>query len=130
MGVEPFLIASSVVGVLAQRLVRVICPKCKEAAPCPPAVAAEWGFTEGTKLFRGKGCAACQQSGYKGRVGIYELLPMHEKIKGLVVTKAPAHTLREAGRQVGLRSLRDDGIAKALAGVTTIEEVLRVSQLE
>ena len=142
MGVEPFLIASSVAGVLAQRLVRVICGKCKEPYRPEAKVAAEFQLKPEAQLYRGKGCASCQQSGYKGRVGIYELLLMTEAIKGLVVTKAPAHAIREAAQrapsgqtglpagQAGLRSLREDGVAKALAGITTIEEVLRVTQLE
>ena len=141
MGVEPFLIASSVVAVLAQRLVRVICPKCKEPYRPDAKVVSEFQLRDGAQLYRGKGCASCQQSGYKGRIGIYELLMMTEPIKGLVVSKAPAHAIREAahsapaaeqsaGRHIPLRSLREDGLAKALAGITTIEEVLRVTQLE
>ena len=130
MGVEPFLVASSVTGVLAQRLVRVICPGCKE--PYRPAanVAEELQLKAGTQLFHGKGCAACKQSGYKGRVGIFELLMMSEPMKALVVSKAPAHTMRDAAKKEHMRSLREDGIAKTLAGMTTVEEVIRVTQLE
>ena len=130
MGVEPFLIASSVVGVLAQRLVRVICPKCRE--PYRPAAhaVAELHLKDGASLFRGKGCPSCSQGGYKGRIGIFEALAMTDAIKDLVVSKAPAHAIREAARKAGMRTLREDGLAKALAGTTTIEEVIRVTQLE
>jgi general secretion pathway protein E len=130
MGVEPFLIASSVVGVLAQRLVRVTCPKCKESYEPDASITKELQLKPDVQLFHGKGCASCKQSGYKGRVGLFELLAMSEAIKNLVVSKAPAHAIRESGRKAGLRVLREDGLAKALAGMTTVEEVLRVTQLE
>ena len=132
MGVESFLIASSVAGVLAQRLVRVICPKCKESYRPPASLASELEgqLTGELRFFRGNGCASCKQSGYTGRIGIFELLPMTDAIKALVGSKAPAHAIRAAARQAGMRTLREDGLAKALAGVTTLEEVLRVTQLE
>ncbi|MBI4598510.1 MAG: type II/IV secretion system protein [Candidatus Omnitrophica bacterium] len=127
MGVEPFLIASGVIGVLAQRLVRVICQACKASYAPEPAVVREFQLPEAAMLTRGKGCAACQQTGYKGRIGIYELLAMTSEVKDLVVAKAAAHAIREAAH---IRTLRDDGVAKALAGITTIEEVVRVTQLD
>ena len=130
MGVEPFLVASSVVGVVAQRLVRVICPACRAPYHPTPDLAGELGLQERAELFRGMGCAACRQSGYKGRIGIFELLPMTEAVKNLVVSKAPAHAIHEAAIKDGMRTLREDGVAKALAGVTSIEEVVRVTQLE
>jgi type II secretory ATPase GspE/PulE/Tfp pilus assembly ATPase PilB-like protein len=130
MGVEPFLIASSVVGIVAQRLVRTLCQKCKEAQAPAPALIKEFGLPEGAKLFRGAGCSACKQSGYKGRVGIFELLLMTDAVKALIVARTPAHQIRETARAAGMRTLREDGLAKALAGVTSIEEVLRVTQLE
>jgi len=130
MGIEPFLIASSVMGVLAQRLVRVVCPKCK--APFRPEanLAQEFQLPAGASLWKGKGCAACGQSGYKGRVGIFELLTMTEPLKEQVVARAPAHVMRSAACSAGMRGLREDGVAKALAGATTVEEVVRVTQLE
>jgi type II secretory ATPase GspE/PulE/Tfp pilus assembly ATPase PilB-like protein len=130
MGIEPFLIASSVVGVLAQRLVRLICPKCKAPYQPEAAVAKELQLGSTAQLFRGKGCTSCSHSGYKGRIGIFELLPMTDAIENLVVSKASAHAIREAARSAGMRTLRENGVAKALAGVTTLEEVLRVTQLE
>ena len=141
MGIEPFLVASSVVGVLAQRLVRVICQKCKASYRPSAQMAAQLGFRETASLFRGDGCPSCQRTGYKGRIGIFELLVMSDAIKDLVVAKAPAHAMRDAARrpadsptaptwQAGMRTLREDGLAKALAGITTIEEVMRATQLE
>jgi type II secretion system protein E len=130
MGIEPFLIASSVVGVLAQRLVRVICPKCKESFQPSAAVAKELGLTNGSACFRGKGCPTCRQGGYKGRCGAFELLAMNDEIKAQVVAKASANKIREAARAAGMRSLREDGLLKVQAGVTTVEEVLRVTALE
>ena len=130
MGVEPFLVASSVIGVLAQRLIRLVCQKCRESYEPAAALAAQLHLEKRAMLYRGKGCASCRQSGYKGRLGIFELLPMTGAIKDLVVSKAPAHAIRERAREAGMRSLRADGVAKACAGVTTIEEVIRVTQLE
>ena len=130
MEIEPFLIASSVVAVLAQRLVRVICQKCKEPSRPPASLIQEFQLKESAQLFRGKGCPSCKKSGYKGRVGIFELLLMDQAVKDLIVSRQPAHVIREAARKAGMRTLREDGLAKVLAGVTTMEEVLRVTQLE
>jgi len=130
MGVEPFLIASAVLGIVAQRLVRVICPKCKTAYRPPANILKEMPMAAEAQAFRGTGCEACKQRGYKGRAGIFELLLMTETIRGQVSAKTPSHAIREAARAAGMRTLRDDGFAKALAGQTTLEEVLRVTQLE
>ncbi len=130
MGIEPFLIASSVIGVLAQRLVRVICPKCKAKANISSSVLQQLQLMDGTQLFHGAGCLSCKQRGYKGRIGIFELLSMTDSIKDFVTSKAPAHVIREAARKAGMRSLREDGVLKAVAGLTTVEEVIRVTQLE
>ena len=128
MGVEPFLISSSVEAVMAQRLVRVICPECKEPSRPPAPVLHDLGLAPETTFFRGKGCRHCKDVGYKGRIGIFELMLMSDAIKNLVTAKAPAHAIREAAKQEGYRRLRDDGLAKAKAGITTLEEVLRVTQ--
>ena len=130
MATDRFLIVSSVIGILAQRLVRVVCPRCKEPYQVTAKQASELQLKEGTILYRGNGCAACRQSGYKGRIGIFELLQMTEAIKDLVISKAPDHELREIARQHGMRTLREDGFAKVLTGVTTAEEGLRATQLE
>ena len=130
MGAEPFLVASSVVGVLAQRLVRVTCATCKQPAEVPERLRNELHLPAGATMSRGAGCPSCKDTGYKGRVGIFELLAMTDAVKNLVVAKAPAHAIREAARPGGLRGLREDGLSKVLSGVTTLEEVLRVTQLE
>jgi type IV pilus assembly protein PilB len=130
MGIEPFLVATSLAGVLAQRLVRVVCAKCKAPYRPDARVLQEIGAAGQAAFVRGKGCGSCKQSGYQGRVGIYELLQVSDEMKGLLASKAPAHVIREAARRAGMRTLREDGMAKAAAGITTIEEVLRVTQLE
>ena len=130
MGIEPFLVASSIAGILAQRLVRVVCPKCKEPYRPEERVVQELGLTQHGSFVRGKGCGSCKQTGYQGRIGIFELLQMSDALKSLIASKAPAHAIREAARQAGMRTLREDGMSKAAVGVTTLEEVLRVTQLE
>ncbi|MBI2885170.1 MAG: Flp pilus assembly complex ATPase component TadA [Candidatus Omnitrophica bacterium] len=130
MGLESFLVASSVAGIIAQRLVRVICSKCKETYQPASHVLRDTPLDGATKLSRGTGCAACHQTGYKGRIGIFELLRVTEEIKNAIVAKQPAYVIREAARRGGMRTLREDGLAKVRAGVTTLEEVLRVTQLE
>ena len=130
MDVEPFLLASSVVGVVAQRLVRAICPKCKAPYRPPATIAQQAGVTGEASLFRGAGCDACKRTGYKGRVAIFELMPVTDEIRERVAVRAPSHVLRETARSGRMATLYDDGMAKVRAGITTIEEVLRVTQLE
>ena len=133
IGVEPYLISSSVVGVLAQRLIRTICPNCKGSYQADPAVLAELGedFTkskEPVTLYRGKGCKNCKQSGYLGRTGIFELFLVNEKIKQLISEKASTQIIRQTTKQhIGMLSLREDGLHKVLKGLTTIEEIDRVA---
>ncbi len=129
MGIEPFLISSSVEGILAQRLVRLICPHCKEAyepdrAQLPP----DFELEPGQKLYRGRGCRECRNIGFKGRLGIFELLMMNDEIRELVVQRASGGRIQEAAIKNGLRLLREDGWRKIKAGLTTPEEVLRVSK--
>ncbi len=130
MGIEPFLISSSVIGVLAQRLARCICSKCKEAYRPPKdalrRLSEELAEEQDLVLYRGAGCDHCRQTGYKGRTGVYELLVVTDRVRELVVRRAPANEIREAARAEGFRTMRDDGIRKVLEGVTTIEEILRV----
>jgi len=130
MQIEPFLIASSVIGVLAQRLVRVVCPKCKEQYQPPRDAIKRLGIeSDGdTKVlfYRGKGCDHCRGNGYKGRLGVYELMIMNDRIRDLVLQKASSHLIREVAVESGMKSLRDDAIAKILLGQTTLEECLRV----
>ena len=144
MGIEPFLIASATIGIVAQRLVRVICPKCKEPFHPPKDLVNELSIADlrlpienrqssienSLQLFRGKGCAACKHTGYKGRVGIFELLLMTEAIREHVGATSASHVIRDTARQAGMKTLREDGLAKATAGLTTLEETLRVTQLE
>jgi general secretion pathway protein E len=133
MGVEDYLLASSLIGILAQRLVRVICPKCKAPEMTPTRPLRDAGFPvdalgETVLLYRGRGCADCDQSGYVSRLGIYELLDIDEKLRQLMVTKADSNVLRAQAIKSGMRTLKEDGWSKVLAGTTTADEVLRVSQ--
>jgi len=134
MGVEPFLVASSVLAILAQRLVRVLCPACREAYAPAVEELQQFGLTaaelpEG-RLYRAAGCAACKSTGYRGRSGIYELLLVDERVRQQVMANADAGSIREGARQRGMRTLRDDGIRAMLTGQTSAEEVLRVTQEE
>jgi type IV pilus assembly protein PilB len=129
MGIEPFLIASSVMGILAQRLTRMICDRCKKPYPATPALLKSLGIaTENVTFYRGEGCPACKNSGYRGRAGVYELMELNESIRSLIVAKASSTSIKAAATQAGFRTLRQEGLMKAAAGVTSIEEVLRVTQ--
>jgi type II secretory ATPase GspE/PulE/Tfp pilus assembly ATPase PilB-like protein len=123
MGVENYLISSSVVSVLAQRLVRVICKDCRVASGVELSP-----FGEHVETFRGEGCEACSGTGYKSRVGIFELMELNEEIRALIMGNADASKITDAARRNGMHSLREDGWQKVKAGVTTSEEVLRVTQ--
>jgi type IV pilus assembly protein PilB len=133
IGVEPYLISSSVIGVLGQRLVRTICLNCKTPYPADKEILDELGAnipkTKGTPTFyRGKGCNHCRQSGYKGRTGIFEFLIINEKIKRLISEHASAQVIREAAREtLGMTTFREDGLRKVLKGITTRDEVDRVA---
>ncbi len=169
MGIEPFLISSSLIGILAQRLVRRLCTACKTEYTPPPALLKKMeeekpktkrekrrserdeGFyvMEGeiakeavsnletpyaaptpskTVFYRGKGCASCRQIGYKGRIGIFELMEMNDEIRNLIVSKSQSDAIKAAALRTGMRMLRDDGFDKARAGITTIEEVIRATR--
>jgi len=129
MGVEPFLITSTLEGVLAQRLVRTVCKKCRVAYEPREAVLAELGLTKedtmGRPFYYGKGCLECNETGYKGRKGLYELLTLSEPIRELVNLRAPSGVIRAKAQELGLRTLRQDGIRNVLDGLTTVEEVLK-----
>ena len=130
MGIEPYLLSSSVLGVLAQRLVRKICNGCKESYfPAPHEL--EDLEIEAEYLYRGKGCASCFGSGYKGRMGIYEMMPLKRDIKKQLLESVDATALRQEAIRLGMSTLRDEGARLAKQGITTTAEVLRVSrQLE
>jgi len=131
MGVEPFLIASSVIGILAQRLVRTICKECKEEYTPSKEALRDIGLEEGKiKFYRGKGCPKCMNTGYRGRLGIFELLIPDEKIRRLTVAKSSREEIRKQAQVSGMGMLKEDGIRKIQEGLSTIEEVLRVTHEE
>jgi type IV pilus assembly protein PilB len=136
MGVEPFLISSSIIGILAQRLVRVSCTNCKEPYQVPKKDLMRYGFqlpqtmiddpSELVTLYRGTGCDKCKKSGFKGRTGIHELLVLTDDLRDMILKEAPAHLLRQEAVKNGMKVLQDDALAKVLLGVTTLDEVVRV----
>ena len=132
MGIEPFLIASSINAILAQRLVRMICSDCREEYSADPEELKRIGLSEeesrGRKVYRGQGCVSCHHTGYKGRCGIFELLLMNQDMKSLVLQTSDANQIKSRAVANGMITLRRDGAMKVLQGVTTIEEVFRVSQ--
>jgi type II secretory ATPase GspE/PulE/Tfp pilus assembly ATPase PilB-like protein len=134
MGIEPFLVASSVEAVLAQRLVRTICSICKAEKKVERDYLKKIGFPadeiETAKFYHGVGCEDCRQLGYQGRIGIYEMLTVNEAVRPLILHRAPATSIANKAIETGMRTLRVDGWHKVQAGTTTIEEVLRVTQTE
>jgi len=134
MGIEPFLVASSVEAIMAQRLVRTICPHCKTEQKVEADYLRKIGFPAeeigSAKFWRGAGCEECRQMGYQGRKGIYELLVVSESIRPMILNRSPATTIAQHAIESGMRTLRNDGWNKVKNGETTIEEVLRVTQIE
>ena len=129
IGIEPFLITSSLIGILAQRLVRVICSKCKESYTAPADALRRLeieGDGSDVQLFRGRGCDHCRQTGYKGRVGVFELMVMTDRLREIVVKDGSTEELRRAALEQGMRTLKQDAIKKVLEGITSFEEMLRV----
>ncbi len=134
MGIEPFLVASSVEAVMAQRLVRTICPHCKVEQKVEAAYLRRIGFPEEeiptAKFWKGAGCEQCRQLGYQGRMGIYELLILNESLRPLILNRSSSSTIAQRAMDQGMRTLRTDGWNKVRNASTTIEEVLRVTQIE
>ncbi len=131
MGVEDYLLASSLLGVLAQRLVRKVCEKCRRSAEITPTVQRELGGDgAAVQVYEGTGCEDCAQTGYRGRSGIFELLLVNDVIRPLILKRSSADMIRDAGVQQGMRTLREDGWEKVRTGVTTVAEVVRVTQEE
>ncbi len=134
MGIEPFLVASSIEAIMAQRLVRTICPVCKTEQKVELDYLRKIGFPEdhiaSTRFMKGMGCEECRQLGYQGRLAIYELLVLNENLRPLILGRAASSTIAQRAVELGMRTLRDDGWNKVRAGTTTIEEVLRVTQIE
>jgi general secretion pathway protein E len=132
MGIEPYLISSTVAGVMAQRLVRVVCPDCRQAYHLPdgtiiPGELRRMG-AENPELHQGSGCDRCLETGYLGRTGIFELMLIDDEIKELITQQQAVHIVKQAAIRKGMTTLREDGLRKALAGRTTLEEVYRVTQ--
>ncbi len=133
MGIEPFLVSSSVIGVVAQRLVRVLCPRCREQYTPAPELAARYGLGapgEEVVIYKAKGCEHCNHIGYKGRIGLFEVMVMDDEARALVTKQAPSDVLKRAAIAAGMRTLPQDGVAKVLAGTTSLEEMLRVVFVE
>lgn len=127
MGVEPFLISSTLLGVLTQRLVRLLCPKCKEQFEISDSLRQKYLISKKAVIYKAKGCRACQNTGYKGRIALSEYLQISPKIKKLINSCVAESTLKREARLLGMRTLREDGIVKLEKGLTTLEEVLRVT---
>ncbi|HEY7631080.1 MAG TPA: ATPase, T2SS/T4P/T4SS family [Thermoleophilaceae bacterium] len=129
MGIEPFLVASSIEAVVAQRLARTLCTFCRSEAKVTKATLTAHGFTVGTGItaYEAIGCRRCGGSGYKGRTGLYETMPMTDEIRSLVIQRASAADVRRLAIKQGMRLLRDDGFDKIKQGITTVEEVVRVT---
>ena len=142
MEVQPFLITSSIRGIISQRLVRRICKNCKEEYTPEPEVAAEIKkelegvsaknldpkLIQNIKLYKGKGCEVCNNLGYKGRAGVFEILEMNRDVGALVLKRAPDTEMEDAAKKTGMITLKQDGYIKALQGVTTLEEIFRIAQ--
>jgi type IV pilus assembly protein PilB len=131
MGIEPFLVSASVILIAAQRLVRKLCSDCKEEEKIPASALMQLGFSEeeakSMKGYKGKGCPSCNGSGYKGRIALYEVMPIGGEIKEMILEGASANELKKTAVRLGMKSLRASGLAKAKEGVTSIEEVMRVT---
>jgi type IV pilus assembly protein PilB len=125
MGIEPFLVSTSIIGIIAQRLVRRICPKCKEKYTPDNLITKYLSLPEGTELYRGAGCDACNLSGYKGRVGVYEVLLVNEEVRHLIGEASDTNIIRDAALKGGMRSLKDYCLILLQEGHTTVDEVLR-----
>ena len=132
MGVEPYLVASSLEAVLAQRLVRVLCEQCKEQDHSPAAQAfhTEQEFAPDVPIFRAVGCRACRQTGYHGRRGIFEWMDTNNEIRRMILQNCSSGQIREAALRASMRGLAEDGWRLVRAGVTTPEEVLRVTKTQ
>jgi type IV pilus assembly protein PilB len=131
MGIEPFLIASAVILILAQRLIRKICMDCREPIKVHPQLLIDLGVApdevKSFTVYKGKGCSICNNTGYKGRLGLYEVMPMREEVKELILSRASTTEIKKEAIRLGMKTLRQSGISKVRNGLTTIEEVLRTT---
>jgi type IV pilus assembly protein PilB len=134
IGIKPFLVASSTRAMMAQRLVRKICKRCAE--PCQPpegelfSVGVDPASTQGATFMKGKGCADCNKSGYRGRFGIFEIFVVDDEVRKLIYDKVPTNVLRTRAREMGMRTLREDGARKVVSGQTTAQEVIRATMTD
>ncbi|MBI4733948.1 MAG: Flp pilus assembly complex ATPase component TadA [Rubrobacteridae bacterium] len=130
MGIQPFLVATATIGVISQRLVRVLCPSCKEPYQPVPELLQDLGLpTDGDYVFyKAKGCTECRGVGYKGRQALFEILEIDNEIKDLIVSKSPPASIRAAATKQNFKTLRDSGIAKVVEGTTTLEVVMKATQ--
>ena len=127
MGIEPFLLSSTLIGVVTQRLVRTLCNKCKEKFDMPENIKEKYSIDKNAVLYKVKGCNLCQHTGYKGRTVICEYLPVSSKIRALISTSSSEHAIKREARLLGMHTLREDGLIKLNNGITTLEEVLKVT---
>jgi type IV pilus assembly protein PilB len=134
IGVQPFLVASSVMAVMAQRLVRKVCPKCQEPDSPDPHELKVLGLTaekiKTANFMRGRGCTYCHHTGYRGRLGIFEMMQMNSTLREMSFRREPTQNIRRQARLFGMRTLLEDGVGKALKGITTLEEVLETTHTE
>jgi type IV pilus assembly protein PilB len=132
IGIQPFLVASSVMAIMAQRLVRKVCVKCRHRIEPPAHILQGLGLrpeiAKKANFMKGKGCSHCNRTGYRGRMGIYELMTMSSQIREMTFKGESTQALRRVARKQGMRTLFEDGMIKALKGLTTLEEVLRITQ--
>jgi len=129
LGVEPFLITATLEGIVSQRLVRKTCENCKTKFEPTEVQLAELGLTEddtkGKKFYYGRGCQRCNNTGYKGRTGIFEIMVFNDEIRNLIMNRASTNVLRVAAQKAGMKLLRDNGLAAIYDGITTIDEVVK-----
>ena len=133
MDIEPFLVSSSVEGIVAQRLIRTLCTKCRKPAQYQQDFLKMHGFpidklNDSKIIYEAVGCDECRDTGYRGRSGIFEILPINDEIRPLIVSNASASSIKQAALDQGMKTLRDDGWEKVLDGITTIDEILRVTE--
>ncbi len=133
IGVQPFLVASSVNGIMAQRLVRKVCPKCRQRYEPPAHILQGLGLrpdiVKKANFMRGKGCTYCAKTGYRGRMAIFELMVMSSQIREMTFKGEATQVIRKVARKQGMRTLFEDGMIKSLKGLTTLDEVLRITQV-
>ncbi len=135
MGVEPFLVASTIEGVMAQRLVRTLCRECREPyiprrSELPEDFPLDEIHTNRERLYRAGGCRQCRGTGFSGRKGLYELLETDDEVRRLAGERTPTHLVKQAAQNAGMRSLREDGWRKVHRGLTTVDEILRVTKAD